>query len=310
LKGIRFFERKEVKDCISLLKLTFNPNDDTSFLRIIGFLPLGIGPKTLELLVQKSREKKLSLFLTLKHFFKDKFSAKRILNKIDTLHQNRENFKYSEILENLIEGSNYIQFLENRLEQNRIFNIEELVNFIRVWEMNHPETNISALFDQMVLESDKGKERGKIPVYLLTMHNAKGTEFPLVIVSGVNSSYLPFFLRRGKSEIEEERRLFYVATTRAIKQLIISDGSNRQSQFFVGIAPSLFQTAYSMDDILYHFSSKKNKQKQIADEQFLEHPIFGKGRIVKKMEGEKYLIDFEEKGEILIDASIVDLNFL
>jgi len=310
LKGIRFFERKEIKDCIALLKLTFNLNDDISFLRIIGFLPLGIGPKTLEYLVQRSKEKKMSLFLTLKHFFKDKFSAKSVFTKIDKLHDNRENFKYSEILRILIDESNYIHFLENKMEQNRIFNIEELINFINGWELNNSETNISELIDRMVLESGRKKEKGKIPVYLLTMHNAKGTEFPLVIVTGINSSYMPFFLRKGKSEIEEERRLFYVGATRAIRQLIISDGSSKQSQFLADINPSLFQNIYNVDEILYYLKVAKKNHKKKSAERFLEHPIFGKGRIIKKIQGEQYLIDFEKRGEKLIDTSVVEVNFL
>ena len=121
---------------------------------------------------------------------------------------------------------------------------------------------------------------------------------------------LNFFLRKGKSEIEEERRLFYVGTTRAIQQLIISDGSIKQSQFLTGINPSFFQTVYSIGEVVNHLSEKRKNQKQIYNEQFLEHPIFGKGRIVKKMPGKTYLIDFAEKGEKLIDTSLVKVNFL
>jgi len=316
IKGIRFFDRKEIKDSLALLRITINLDDDNSFLRVLDFLPLGIGNKSLEVLLRLSTEHQLSLFQTLKSHLGEKFQAKDLFSHIEELHQNQDQFKLAEILSLLLQHSGYREVLKNKREDSRLFNIDELLEFIRKWESNHPDSPVSDLFDHISLDRGDQNDQTNADVFLLTMHNAKGLEFPTVMVSGVNGTYLPFFLRRGVFEVEEERRLFYVASTRAQSQLLISTGSNKPSPFLSTMNYSLFSTLNSPDDLIYYLQAQpniteENTRKKIRDEvKLVEHPIFGRGRILNEIDQHKLYIDFFSKGEKLIDTSLINLKFL
>lgn len=322
IKGLRFFERKEIKDSLALLKLALNPGDDISFLRFIDFLPVGIGPKNLDILTNHAREKKLPLLPALKECMPEKFKDKKIFTVIYDVYtriHKQEKLAFSEILTRLLNASGYIELLEEKGEKDRRMNIDELIEFIEKWETESPGESIGDLMDRISLNSDSNStpERNNkkvCPVFLLTMHNAKGLEFPTVITAGINASYMPFFMRNDKAEIEEERRLFYVAATRAIKQLIVSVGGDKPSRFLSTVNRSLYSSVYSCDDL---FESKRQNDlpehgiAQLAvEEKYLEHPIFGRGKIINAIGNDKYIVFFEKRGEKTIDTSIVPVTFL
>ncbi len=331
LKGLRFFDRKEIKDSLALLKLAVNPGDDLAFMRIIDFLPLGIGARTLQALSEAASQHQLSLFSTLRQHFPDKFKAKDIFNTYHTLHQRKDEYKLSEMLLLLLKRSGYQETLEKRGEENRLLNITELQEFIKKWETENPGESVGELMDRISLdagsvdrenEAEEGEEdeeaEAKTPVYLLTMHNAKGLEFPSVVVSGTNPSYMPFFMRKGRAETEEERRLLYVACTRAIRRLIVSIGSEKSSPFLNDIDRSFYNRAYAVSDLFPGgaeepsiLSLYMSGQNAVAEEEkFLEHPIFGKGKIINAIGEDKYIVDFGKKGEKTIDTSVCPVTFL
>ena len=199
--------------------------------------------------------------------------------------------------------------------------IDELVEFVKNWEENNPTESFNQLIDRISLEPGP-REAGQAdptPVYLVTMHNAKGLEFPTVIITGINPTYMPFFMAKGDAEKEEERRLFYVAATRAIKQLVISLGSRKRSPFLSSINLSLYSIAYSIDDILGPQVPRmqKNRLRGImaessrnVEEKYLEHPIFGRGKVIEIIGENKFIVEFVNKGQKTIDASIVPVTFL
>jgi len=316
IKGTRFFERKEIRDSIALLKLTINLDDDTSFLRMLGSLPLGIGSKTQEILLKEAKIHNKSLFITLKENFNDKYCAKEIFHKIFELNHNQNDFAFSEMLSILLNHSHYIRNLENKNEESRLLNINELIEFITKWESINEEKNFVELLDQISLDKGNQSKNKSVSVYLLTMHNAKGLEFPSVLIAGVNSTYMPFFLRKHATEMEEERRLLYVASTRAQNQLILSAGSEKSSRFLAQIGYSAFETVYSIEELIGKISgtltqvSHSAKFENEANERLVEHPIFGKGRIINEVDENTYFIDFQTKGEKFIDTSLVDIKFL
>jgi DNA helicase-2/ATP-dependent DNA helicase PcrA len=323
LKGLRFFDRKEVKDCLALLKLTVNLDDDLSFLRVVDFLPLGIGPKSLESLTTIAAEEHLSLFEALKTSAPEKYNARELFALIDNLNgKYRDNeLKLSEILGRLLYRSGYRDLLEEKGDHDRLFNIEELTGFITTWEKEHPGESFTQLMDHINLDTGPSKEKGNTSVFLLTMHNAKGLEFPTVVIAGINGSYMPFFMQKDKMALEEERRLFYVACTRAIKQLIISTGSERPSQFLSGIRPVLYSIAFSLDDIVEYWGPGYKEEKipgmmeQLrasisVEEKYIDHPIFGRGKIINDIGDDKYVVEFVNKGEKTIDTSICPVTFL
>ncbi len=319
IKGLRFFDRKEIKDVLALLKLAVNPDDDISFLRIIDFLSVGIGPKTLDSLTAQAEKKNLSLFLTLKEFMPEKFKTRDIFAGILSMNRKQEDFKLSEILSALLKRSDYLESLETRGEQSRLLNIGELIEFIKKWELDKPGETFGHLMDRISLDSgdSENKEVTKTNVFLLTMHNAKGLEFPTVFVAGINTSYMPFFLRKGRAEIEEERRLFYVAATRAIKQLIISIGAEKPSRFLSEVKRALYSNVFSVEGLIGHLAPTIHRtipetgvEQKILEEKYLEHPIFGRGKIIDAIDKDKYVVDFVKKGEKIIDVSIAPVIFL
>ncbi|MEN8221744.1 MAG: ATP-dependent helicase [Acidobacteriota bacterium] len=312
VKGLRFFDRKEIKDSVSLMRLAFNSDDDVSFLRVIDFLPLGIGPKSLEQIKIVSNEKGTSFLKTLKDHFSDKFDSKPIFKKIFEVENSAGRKSISQTLLSLLNDSGYMDYLKERREDDRLLNIDELLDFIRKWETETDETgNINELLDKLTLESGRETGENTEKVLLLTMHNSKGLEFPTVVMAGINETYMPFFMRKEKMEIEEERRLMYVASTRAIDRLIISTGGARESEFLMETGLSNVNVAYSYGELLGSISGVEPGLTGTGPEPdiVVEHPFFGEGVLLKQTDEKKYLVDFGEKGEKLIDTSIVELKF-
>jgi DNA helicase-2/ATP-dependent DNA helicase PcrA len=310
LKGLRFFERKEIRDTLSLLRLALNPADDLAFLRVVESLPLGIGSKTLENLHALAREKSLSLFSALEQCLADKFNSRPLFSRLRELNRQKDDIPVAEIYSRLLQESGYLETLREKEEEERLLNIGELQEFIGKWEEENPDSPFSDLLDRMSLENRESRGGEKPQVFLLTMHNAKGLEFPTVIVSGINSAYMPFFLRKERDEIEEERRLFYVASTRASQLLVISTASDRPSYFLQQIAAAAYLPVYSFREIIDGIfpiappAAGKNEGK------FISHPIFGRGRIVEKISASKYLIHFSDSGNKVIDTTVVKVEFV
>ena len=311
LKGLRFFERKEIRDSLALLRLALNPADDFAFLRLIDFLPLGIGSKTLENLKVLAKAKSLPLFAALEQCLPEKFNSRPLFSRLRAAAAEKTGRPVSELYASLLEQSGYMDMLREKAEEERLLNIRELGEFIGKWEAENPDAPFSDLLDRMSLETRETRRQEKTPVFLLTMHNAKGLEFPTVIVSGINSAYMPFFLRKGREEIEEERRLFYVASTRASQLLVISTASDRPSFFLQQIAASSYLPVYSFREIIDAiFPAAAGGAPGQGEGKFIVHPVFGRGRIVDKISESKYLIHFSDKGNKLIDTSVVKVEFV
>ncbi|MCX6553706.1 MAG: UvrD-helicase domain-containing protein [Candidatus Aminicenantes bacterium] len=310
LKGLRFFERKEIRDSLALLRLALNPADDLAFMRLIEFLPLGIGSKTLESLKGSARAESLSLFAALEKCLPEKFNAKPLFSRLRQAQLEKGTQAVSSLYANLLDVSEYREVLREKAEEERLLNIKELEEFIQKWEAENPAAPFSDLLDRMSLDARETRRPEKTPVFLLTMHNAKGLEFPAVMVSGINSAYMPFFLRKGREEIEEERRLFYVACTRASQLLVISTASDRPSFFLQQMAASTYLPVYSFREIIDAIFPVAPAAAGQGEGKFIVHPIFGRGRIVDKISASKYLIHFGDKGNKLIDTSVVQVEFV
>ena len=185
-------------------------------------------------------------------------------------------------------------------------NISELIEFIRRWETTEKHSGINELLDRISVDSHDENTHTPVDAYLLTMHNAKGLEFNSVVVTGVNATYLPFFLRKGIDELEEERRLLYVASTRAIRHLILSTGSDRLSPFLTPVPSQLYRFVHSPEEV--SASSSPNHPEEESPSQQVEHPVFGPGRVEKRIDEHKFLVDFGDRGQKVIDTSIVPLS--
>jgi len=243
LGGLRFYERKEIKDILAYMKVSLNPDDEVSLLRVINVPARGIGKKTIETLIEHSRRNGVSLYKTLIKLKnepilkpgprKKVLSFLVILEKlIDQISQPLTTF-YHEILD----LSGYVIKLktENTSEADaRIDNLEELDNALSYFQQERgQEATIGQFLEETALISDiDGADFDAAQVNLMTLHVSKGLEFDQVFIVGLEESILPSVrqdqFEEDISEIEEERRLMYVGMTRARKNLSLSYCHNRK----------------------------------------------------------------------------------
>ncbi|TGL18864.1 AAA family ATPase [Leptospira yanagawae] len=230
--GFRFFDRKEVKDLIAYLSVIVNPVDSTSLLRIINSPPRGIGDTTVNRILKYSVEEGLSLYECLQKQVPD--IKKGTLQKLNSLYRMFDSEMEdlgkktpSEIAYDVLEHSGYREFLENEGTEDsfsRLSNLNEFVNALKEYEETNPEATLEEYLSSISLITSEENTKD-LPDYviLMTVHNAKGLEFHHVFMAGMEEGTFPHFLSIDSPEgIEEERRLAYVAITRARKHLDIS----------------------------------------------------------------------------------------
>jgi DNA helicase-2/ATP-dependent DNA helicase PcrA len=290
--------------------LVYDADDDLAFLRVIDCLPLGIGEKTVETLALSARQEGTGLFRALAVNQARKFAAQPVLPRIAELQPQVGQLSVSAMLDELLEISGYRRRLEERDEGERLLNLTAFAEFVKKWEAEEGGQDFFDLLSRTSLESRPVDEEQRKPVYLLTMHNAKGLEFPTVILAGINATYMPFFLHRGKEELAEERRLFYVACTRACDLLVLSTASLRRSPFLAAIPPAILREAFAPEDVLPALLPERRRAEAEVARRFVEHPLFGRGWVLEELPGKKFLIDFADKGKKVIDSTVVTLHFL
>ncbi|MBW2038396.1 MAG: UvrD-helicase domain-containing protein [Deltaproteobacteria bacterium] len=235
--GVRFYQRKEIKDLLAYLRVMVNPEDVVSLKRILNVPPRGIGPKTLDTLEELGHQKGCSLYQALQEaLVREDISpavrkkAQEVFSLLESLRAQTHSLPLSELASQIIEGTNYMEFLMAQGEEGntRIENIKEFLGVLKA----HKGTGIEGLkefLDQVALLTDIDEyEDGANRVSLITLHSAKGLEFPVVFIVGLEEGLLPYYLRLGNPEdLEEERRLCYVGMTRAQERLYMSCATRR-----------------------------------------------------------------------------------
>ncbi|MAT79944.1 MAG: ATP-dependent DNA helicase [Flavobacteriaceae bacterium TMED238] len=242
--GLSFYQRKEVKDVLAYMRVIENINDEESLRRIINFPPRGIGQTTLDKLVIISKDHEVSLFNAISKIDKkSKVFSSRTIEKLEDFKNLILSFKIYSERNNAYETANLvihktklIDFYrdEGTLESmNRIENIEELLNGVNDFidqqlEIFEGDNSLSKYLQDVALYSETDKEIQSEKVSLMSIHMAKGLEFPIVYVVGLEENLFPSIMSiNSREEIEEERRLFYVAMTRAKEKLILSHCEQR-----------------------------------------------------------------------------------
>ena len=237
--GLSFYQRKEIKDVLAYLRLIENLNDEESLRRIINFPPRGIGQTTLDKLTLISEKQNISLFDSISNLNDPlvkinkgtREKLENFMNQILSFKVFSQNNNAYETVSHIINKIQIVNFYKNEgsLESfNRIENIEELVNGINDFiegqeELFESDKSLSKYLEDVALYSETDKEVSNERVSLMTVHMAKGLEFPIVYVLGMEENLFPSILSiNSREEVEEERRLFYVAMTRAEKSLTLS----------------------------------------------------------------------------------------
>ena len=237
--GTKFYDRKEIKDVLAYLRVLYNPFDDLSLLRIINVPKRSIGATTVSKLQDYARENGTSLFMTLTQLHlvdsikgktKEKLEEFGIL--IFTLVAEMDDKSILDILEAILDRTGYLYQLEESTDpqdQARAENIGELLSVAKDFQDTNPTGTVEDFLEQVALVNDVDSfEQEDSKVTLMTLHAAKGLEFPIVFLGGLEEGLFPHSRTlMNPEEIEEERRLAYVGITRAEQELYISNATTR-----------------------------------------------------------------------------------
>ena len=351
--GVKFYERKEIKDLLGYLKLVINPRDSLSLSRVINVPTRGIGATTLRKLEAESIQKNCSLWETIEHIIEQKKDyshlklSARIVSSLeefatligDVRYLDREKLSRPSVLyEKILHESGYWQHLKARKDYEtaaRLENLQELLGAIKQYEEENKEASLSSFLEQIALDApndevEAGGAKGEVS--LMTVHAAKGLEFHYAFIVGAEENVFPSYrsLEESQDRVEEERRLFYVAMTRAMKELTICFAQGRmlfgQMKFngpsrFIdeipesfyrwekcdsSITPSSFErprwceeeasqeTLADVGEVVYQI--KQPSKSPFKRGKGIRHSLYGKGKILS-LEGS----DGEEKVTILFN---------
>jgi ATP-dependent DNA helicase UvrD/PcrA len=236
--GFSFYERAEVKDIIAYLKLAMNPQDDIAMARVINSPPRGIGKTTLDIIQNKQRELGGSLWDTIALAIENRAVGPRATSALDSFRGIIERLSdrvgegqtLSELVKAATLDTGYVRSLEEEKSveaEGRLLNIEELVT--AAVEAEQQDESLQDFIDHAALVADTDQYKADARVTLMTMHSAKGLEFPLVFIVGLEEGLFPHSrAAASEDDLEEERRLCYVAITRAQQQLYITHAMQRR----------------------------------------------------------------------------------
>ncbi len=235
--GLKFYERKEIKDTIAYLRLIHNTHDNLSLKRIINEPKRGIGKTSLDNVEEISVKTGISMYEVIKKaaeyvLNRVYVNSKEFIEVIENLISIKEELSVSELIKKVLKDTGYTKALEleNSIEaENRIENIEEFLNVAVEFEEEFAENKLADFLESITLSSDiDNLEQTDDMVTLMTLHSAKGLEFPVVFLVGMEEGIFPGYKSMGEpKELEEERRLCYVGITRAKNHLFLSCAKQR-----------------------------------------------------------------------------------
>lgn len=277
--GIRFYQRKEIKDILANLKIIVNPQDNDSIVRVLN-IKAGIGKTSIDKLIAIAETNNVQLFDVMKNINDyTEFSSKtkniliEIINYIYKYQYLKEEISVSELARGVIDEIGILRSLrlENTLEaEERINNIQELLSAVAEYADTNDEPTLELFLQQISLVADiDNLDNQKNAVTMMTIHSAKGLEFPVVFITGLEEGLFPVTgATMYEDELEEERRLFYVAITRAMSKLYISYANQRykfgmqsyqmKSRFIKEISEEIMNEHFIFEGLKI-FGNKKSK---------------------------------------------------
>ncbi|WP_368881120.1 DNA helicase II [Shewanella algae] len=329
--GLRFFERQEIKDAMGYLRLIANRDDDAAFERVVNTPARGIGDRTLDILRTTARQQQLTMWQACVRLLEEKVLAGRAANAVRSfmdlivqLRSDTEELPLYRQADIVIQDSGLKAMYEQEKgekAQARVENLEELVTAARTFEV--PEElvdmgELNAFLSHAALEAGEGQADAHTDaVQLMTLHSAKGLEFPLVFMAGVEEGLFPSQLSLEEGDrLEEERRLCYVGMTRAMQQLYITyaesrriygrENYSRPSRFIKEIPPQYLQEIRLKAQVATPMANNRfsKSQSSFNDTGFnvgqrVLHPKFGEG-IVTNFEGQgaqaRVQVNFDDFG--------------
>lgn len=335
--GIRFFERKEIKDALGYLRM-IEYKDDLSFQRIINYPSRKFGEASLKKLRAIADEKNCTLFEAMKAHKRSKaFNKKQLhdfISFIDEFTAFRETHSVSDLLDHVLNKTGVMQDLREDAKTERLDNVVELINSIKYYEQvnENEEISLSTYLQDIALYTNADYNKETKTIKLMTIHQAKGLEFPYVFVCGLTEGVFPShrtIRERRKAGEEEERRLMYVAITRAEKRLFLTDSGGYNfstkrdktpSRFILEIKKNLIemdgpvdkdafrQTRSIVRELDSEISTIRTEVTIFNVGDRVLHTVFGKGTILKKDDATgAYVVKFKDGERSLMPKFIKPL---
>ena len=281
--GLRFYDRAEIKDLISYIRVITNHNDDFSFKRIANKPRRGLGKASIDKLELSAFSKSLSIFEYIKTSSLEELVSLVKKKNAGTL---KEFIKNIEIVTDSLQNStyNFIETLEDTFklktiykgtaeEEDRVLNIDEFYGLFRDFIKNNPTASLDEFLNELTLQSDQDQVEGN-SIYMMSIHASKGLEFDHVFIIGLEEGFLP--LVGDGTDLEEERRLGYVSFTRAKDRLILSHSGSR---FYKGRRSDLVKSRFFTEAGLCEGSLVVEKNIGFKKGDLVRHKIFGTGRV-------------------------------
>jgi DNA helicase II / ATP-dependent DNA helicase PcrA len=288
--GLRFYERKEVKDFLSYLRLIVS-GDDLALKRVINEPKRKIGDKTIEIIEEAARKQQCAMFeiLTQSDLFsgQTKSTLLRFHETIMMLRNKLDKLTLVELAELVLDVTGYKMMLIESNELERLENVKEVISDLKEFTESYPEASLDEYLQMISLYIDRDLSKGSDMIQLLTIHASKGLEYPIVFVVGMNEGVFPSdrSLQDGISGLEEERRLAYVAFTRAEKKLILTSSRGYDMRLGKERTTSRFINEIGNEHLMRHG----------FDESALSNP----NRIINDQEGEIVNLVSEAKKPIV-----------
>ncbi len=298
--GIKFYERKEIKDLLAYLRVILNPRDDVSLTRIINVPPRGIGKTSLERFQELASRNGLSLYEAFRYSAEipglrktTKTKLEEFLALIDEFREKLGELDAYEILSEVINRTDYMDYISStgqRWEvESRLENIQELLGSVAEFVSENEDGSLAAYLNSVSLKTEIDDWNPGGAVTLMTVHNAKGLEFPVVIITGLEETVFPHFNSLGShEEIEEERRLLHVAITRAKEKVYMTFTRRRFMRRERDLRPSRFLKELPQEAVEWMAGKPEEKVPQddeIKRGDLVFHQIFGKGEVLKVYDG-------------------------
>lgn len=345
--GVKFYERKEIKDILAYFSVLSNPKDDVSLRRILNFPPRGIGKQTLSGIDAFAVKKQLTLFEALNHVDflelskRSKKAVQEFIDMIKRIDDSKEKLAFEEWTRIIIDELGLRSYYKEQGGEEsiqRLANIDELLNDISEFCTTVEEANLEAYLEKVSLLTNIDVwEDEKNTVSLMTLHSAKGLEFPVVIICGLNQGLFPLDRDNSEKAVEEERRLFYVGLTRAMEKIFLSSAQVRNragemqylpdSIFLSEIPKELIEVEslregviaskrrrYSRrntSEVAYQGTDMPTRRKTAVRGSIVSHKIFGVGKVIEVNgmgDGAKLHINFQSCGTKVIVAKFVQVK--
>ena len=348
--GLKFYDRMEIKDILAYLRIIDNKYDDISLKRIINVPKRSIGAKTIEKLESYARQNNMSILDAMDEIdnivstTKTRESVKKFKVLISSLKSLSKVISVSELLEKVLENTNYkkIYLEENSIEsQSRLENIDELKSVVKEFELNSEDKTLSGFLQNATLSTDMDENiKNDNFVSLMTIHSSKGLEFRVVFLVALEEDIFPSSRSiLEESKLEEERRLCYVAITRAKEKLFMTRTTMRMlygktncnpvsrfvgeidTDFIESDNKDIVQKKSNKEDESYSLynkyvekyklinKNKKNDPQELSVGTKVKHKTFGMGTVVGKIGG-KFTIAFDKVGVKTIDTTVIKLEII